>query len=128
VDFRLEKNAETTQKIPAEYNGFVYVLEGEVTIGKNKITQGQVAWLDKSNEVGESESELAFVAGKQGARFVLYAGKPHKAPIVSYGPFIADMNKDIIRLYNEYHAGQMPHLNDLPDSRKTWHRKVEEVI
>ncbi|RFS17314.1 pirin family protein [Emticicia sp. C21] len=126
VDFTLGKNTETRQEIPAEYNGFIYVLEGEVTVGKSKVTQGQVAWLDRSNEAGESE--LTFIAGEQGTRFVLYAGKPHKAPIVSYGPFIADMNKDIIRLYNEYHAGQMPHLNNLPESRKTWHRKVEAFI
>lgn len=126
VDFRVEKNAEITQEIPASYNGFIYVLEGDISVGKSKITQGQMAWLDKTNEVGESE--LLFKAGEQEARFVLYAGKPHKAPIVSYGPFIADMNKDIIRLYNEYHAGQMPHLNNLPESRKTWHRKAEAIV
>jgi redox-sensitive bicupin YhaK (pirin superfamily) len=126
VDFRLEKNMEITQEIPAEYNGFIYVLEGDVLIGENKITQGQIAWLGKANESGESE--ITFKAGELSAKFVLYAGKPHNAPIVSYGPFIADMNKDIIRLYNEYHAGQMPHLNNLPESRKTWHRKVEAFI
>lgn len=125
ADFRLKKNTETRQEIPTEYNGFIYVLEGDVLIGKNKITQGQVAWLDKGNESGESEITLK--AGEHGARFVLYAGKPHKAPIVSYGPFIGDMNKDIIRLYNEYHAGQMPHLNNLDESRKTRHRALAEL-
>ncbi|RYU94989.1 pirin family protein [Emticicia agri] len=126
IDFKLGKSIVTEQEIPAEYNGFIYVLAGDIIVGKNKITQGQVEWLDKSHESGESN--LTFTSGEQGARFVLYAGKPHKTPIVSYGPFIGDMNKDIIRLYNEYHAGQMPHLNSLPESRKMWHRKAEALI
>lgn len=125
VDFKLQKGAEIKQEIPATYNGFIYVLEGNVSVGTSNVTKGQVAWLNKAKEFGEGE--ITFKAGEQGARFVLYAGKPHNVPIVSYGPFIGDTNRDIIRLYEEYHAGKMPHLNNLPDSHKTWHRTLSEV-
>ncbi|HEY1053859.1 MAG TPA: pirin-like C-terminal cupin domain-containing protein, partial [Emticicia sp.] len=103
VHFNLERSAEVNQEIPAIYNGFIYVLDGEVSIGTTKVSKGQIAWLNKTDKSGESE--ISFIAGEQGARFVLYAGKPHNAPIVSYGPFIGDINRDIIRLYNEYNAG-----------------------
>ena len=125
VDFRLGKNIEAKQEIPAAYNGFIYVVEGNALVGTSKVTRGQVAWLSKANE--SDESEITFKAGEQGVRFVLYAAKPHHAPIVSYGPFIGDTNRDIIRLYEEYHAGKMPHLNNLDESRKTWHRKIGEL-
>lgn len=125
VDFKLGKGAEVKQEIPAAYNGFIYVLKGEVSVGESTIKEGQVAWLNKVNESGESE--ILFKPSKQGVRFVFYAALPHQASIVSYGPFIGDTNKDILRLYNEYHAGKMPHLNNLPQSSKTWHRHLSEV-
>ena len=125
VDFKLGKDAVVKQEIPATYNGFIYVLEGEVSIGTSKVKQGQVAWLNKIDE--SVESEIIFKATEQGVRFIFYAALPHQASIVSYGPFIADTNKDIIRLYNEYHAGLMPHLNNLPKSSKTWHRSLSEA-
>lgn len=125
ADFMLGKNAEARQEIPSSYNGFIYVLEGNLTIGQIQVKKGQVAWLKKTSENGESE--IIFKAGELGARFVLYAGKPHDAPIVSYGPFIGDTNRDIIRLYEEYHAGKMPHLNNLPDSRKIWHQSLSKI-
>ena len=125
VDFNLENNAEIKQEIPAAYNGFIYLLKGEVLTGESKVIQGQVAWLNKTIESGETE--LTIKAGEQGARLILYTGKPHNAPIVSYGPFIGDTNRDIIRLYEEYHAGKMPHLNHLDESRKIRHRQIAEL-
>lgn len=125
VDFILEKNTTITQHIPSTYNGFIYVLEGNVTIGETHVKNGQMAWLNEANETGETK--IVFKTDEQGARFVLYTAAPHHAPIISYGPFIGNINRDIIRLYEEYHAGKMPHLNNLDESRKTWHRKVAEL-
>lgn len=110
VDFQLNATSEVTQPIPTHYNGFVYVLEGSVTAGGRQLEKGQVGWLDSLNE---TESELHFQSSEQGARFVLYAGQPHQAPIVSHGPFIGDTQEDIVRLYREYRQGKMPHLNEI---------------
>ena len=51
-----------------------------------------------------------------GARFVLYAGEPQRDPIVSHGPFIGDSRQDIVRLHEEYRAGQFQRLSDLKAS------------
>jgi len=116
VDFNLKANSTVTQQVPSAYNGFIYVIEGTVSAEGQPVTQGQTGWLDKPEATGESE--IVFQGAAQGARFVLYAGQPHHAPIVSHGPFIGDSQDDIRRLYSEYRQGKMPHLHDLPPNRK----------
>jgi redox-sensitive bicupin YhaK (pirin superfamily) len=119
VDFQLKENTTATQQLPANYNGFIYVIDGVVQIGGTPVEQGQTGWFDKPGTAGDSE--IVFQTAEQGARFVLYAGQPHHVPVVSYGPFIGDSQADIRRLYSEYREGRMPHLNDLPSSRKILH-------
>lgn len=116
VDFTLAGNAAAGQEIPARYNGFLYVLEGEVWAGATKVQARQSAWLDEADATGESE--ITFKAAEQGARFIFYAAAPHGAQVVSHGPFIADTREDIVRLYREYNSGKMPHLNSLPEENK----------
>lgn len=115
VDFKLSATTTVTQQLPAGYNGFMFVVEGTLSVGDVRISEGQTGWL---NAAGPEESQIDFMASSQGARFVLYAAKPHNAPVVSYGPFIGDTEDDIRRLYSEYRQGKMPHLNDLPENRK----------
>ncbi|SKB77110.1 hypothetical protein SAMN05660226_03033 [Parapedobacter luteus] len=114
VDFKLGTGTERSQQIPASYNGFIYVIEGTVSIGTEQVEKDQSAWLEKTRRTGTSE--IIFKAGKQGARFILYAGEPQHAPIVSHGPFIGNSKEDIRRLYHEYNRGRMKHVNDLPES------------
>ncbi len=116
VDFKLNKDAIASQVLPSEYSGLIYVLEGEVYVGKQIIEQGQVGWLNKTSS--SAESEIIFHAPNANTHFVLYAAKPHHASIISHGPFIGDSTEDIVRLYQEYRQGEMPHLNNLPESQK----------
>ena len=41
---------------------------------------------------------VRIVAGEEGARLVLYTGRPQRDPIVSHGPFIGDSKDDIAAL------------------------------
>jgi redox-sensitive bicupin YhaK (pirin superfamily) len=116
VDFQVGKNSEVTQEIPASYNGFIYVVEGDVWVSGKKVEKEHAGWLDRSGEDGDSE--IIFHTEDQSARFILYAAEPHHAPIVSHGPFIGDNDDDIRRLYREFRAGQMPHVNDLPKDKR----------
>lgn len=120
VDFKMEAAGNVTQNVPAHYNGFIYVVEGNVEVGDTNVSAGQSGWLE--HLTSEEETEITFNAGADGARFILYAAAPHGVSVVSHGPFIGDTNEDIIRLYAEYRAGKLPHLNDLPESSKVTHR------
>jgi redox-sensitive bicupin YhaK (pirin superfamily) len=91
----------------------VFVVSGYARVGDDgaPLKVGQVGWLDRP--MGEGISTLRFAAGQEGVRLVLYAGQPQGDPIVSHGPFIGDSREDIVRLYNEYRAGQFERMSEL---------------
>lgn len=117
VDFRLNKNAAITQQIPSHFHGLVYVLKGKVKVGDKIIKAEQAGWLDRI-ETEEFETEMQFEALDNDTHFVLYAGQPHKVPLVTHGPFVADSMEDIARMYKEFRNGEFHHLNDLPEEQK----------
>lgn len=121
ADIHLHPGIATRQSLPASYNTFMYVLEGSVSVGDEKklLHQDQVGWLDRFDS--KSSSELLLTAGEAGARLVLYAAEPQGERIISHGPFIADTEQDIHRLYSEYRQGKMKHVATLPkDQALVW--------
>ncbi|MGH2648638.1 MAG: pirin family protein [Ginsengibacter sp.] len=118
ADITIKAGRKTVQQIPANYNTFLYVIKGTVMVGENKkqLTEDQVGWLDRLNEIGESDLELT--ADGEDVRLVLYAGKPTGDNIVSHGPFIGDSPEDIQRLYHEYRQGKMKHISTVPESQQ----------
>jgi redox-sensitive bicupin YhaK (pirin superfamily) len=117
ADITVESGVTSIQKIPADYNTFLYVLNGTVQVGENKTSlyKDQVGWLNIFDQNGESELKLT--AGGDGVRFVLYAGKPLHEDIVAHGPFIADDSKEIVELYKEYRQGKMKHISTVPEAQ-----------
>jgi hypothetical protein len=81
----LEPGASIEQDLPSSYNGFFYVLEGEIAVGPDAraLRPGQVGWLDRPEAGRESSIRIT---GKTQARALLYAGQPQGDPLVSYGP------------------------------------------
>ena len=118
ADITIGPSVTTIQRIPADYNTFLYVLKGDAKVGDDQklLKQDQVGWLDLFKE--EEQSELKLTSGEAGVRFVLYSGKPTGEPIVSHGPFIADSSEDIARLYNEYRQGKMKHISTVPENQR----------
>ena len=118
ADITIDAGVSTVQQIPANYNTFLYVINGSVKVGESDklLNQDQVGWLDLQTDTAQSEMELT--AGENGVRFILYAGKPTGDNIVSHGPFIADNLEDIQRLYQEYRRGKMKHISTVPESQR----------
>jgi quercetin 2,3-dioxygenase len=118
ADITIDARVTTVQQVPANYNTFLYVIKGSVKVGEDEkqLSQEQVGWLDLFGD--NASSDLKLIAGEDGVRFVLYAGKPLGENIVSYGPFIADSSEDIKRLYQEYRDGKMKHISTVPESQK----------
>ncbi|HEX8699598.1 MAG TPA: pirin-like C-terminal cupin domain-containing protein [Myxococcaceae bacterium] len=105
AEFLLEPGATVEQELPSSYNGFFYVLEGEIAVGPDAraLRPGQVGWLDRPEGGGDSTLRIT---GTTRARALLYAGQPQGDPLVSYGPFIGDTQADIVRVMREYHSGR----------------------
>jgi redox-sensitive bicupin YhaK (pirin superfamily) len=118
ADITVDAGVTTIQQIPANYNTFLYVINGNVKVGGDgkQLNTDQVGWLDLFADA--AESDLKITAGEEGARLVVYAGKPTGDHIVSHGPFIADTSDDIQRLYREYRQGKMKHISMVPESQR----------
>jgi hypothetical protein len=105
AEFLFEPGATIEQDLPSSYNGFFYVLEGEIAVGPDAraLRPGQVGWLNRPVAGGDSSIRIT---GTTRARALLYAGQPQGDPLISYGPFIGDTREDILRVMNEYRSGR----------------------
>jgi len=72
VDIRLEPGARFEQELPDSYNGFLYVLDGSVSVGadRTRLTEGQVGWLAAALVNTSSGGAVRITAGDGGARLV----------------------------------------------------------
>ncbi len=54
-----------------------------------------------------TDGDLEAVAGKEGARFLLLAGKPLNEPVVQYGPFVMTTREEIEQAIRDYQNGTL---------------------
>jgi redox-sensitive bicupin YhaK (pirin superfamily) len=118
VDLRLQPGARFDQDLSDSYNGFIFVLEGEVSAGRGstRVGGGQVGWLARPENDLEGSSSLILTAGDKGARVLLYAGERQGITIVQHGPFVGESRNDIVRLSQLYMSGKMPRISELTPS------------
>src|SRR5438128_12592186 len=102
IEARIEPHASIDQELPANYNAFVVVLEGDGTIGSSSaaVRAGEVAWLTRSDE----SSAVALTAGNQGLRVVLFGGLPLREPVVARGPFVMNTTAELNAAFAELRA------------------------
>jgi len=87
--------------VPADHTVLLYVFEGEVLAGddKIKVTESQMARLSDSGEVKLENTGAA--------RVLLLSGRPLKEPIVHYGPFVMNTREEIEQALRDYRAGTL---------------------
>jgi hypothetical protein len=108
VDFMLEPAAAIDQELPGDYSGFLYVVEGLLTIGDSRLEAGEIGWFE--HDTGPLAA-LRLRAGPMGARALLYAGKPQDERIVQRGPFVAGSEAEVAAYYAAYRAGSFPRIS-----------------
>lgn len=113
ADVSLAPHAMLREALPAEYNGFFYVIEGSVHIGDAILAKGEVGWLGPSDA-----SDLAMTGGEHGGRFVLYAGRPIREPLVQHGPFVAGSPIEIMQFHQRFRAGTFASMSQLARERR----------
>lgn len=83
LDVELPDGGQLTTRVPPEFQGFAYLLDGEAVFGANK----RKAEPPQLVLLGPGE-ELAVTDAAPGTRFMLMAGKPYgEAPLFN-GPFV----------------------------------------
>src|SRR5205823_2186400 len=85
LDVELPAGAVFRHSLASDYTAFVYAFEGSVEIGAEGRSKTLGAHRAGVTSKGE---EILLRGGDQGGRALLIAGRPLRAPIVQYGPFV----------------------------------------
>jgi quercetin 2,3-dioxygenase len=83
LDVELPKGGAFSIPVPSDFNGFVYVLEGEAGFGANRrrASRSQIAVLGPGDALAVDDAQL-------GTRFVLMVGRPYGETPVYNGPYV----------------------------------------
>jgi redox-sensitive bicupin YhaK (pirin superfamily) len=93
---------------PAEFNGLVYVLSGDGTVGaeKHPIRTGQLALLGSGDRI-----TVAANPGQDSHRpaleVLLLGGRPIGEPVAHYGPFVMNTVEELQQAIADYQAGKL---------------------
>ena len=88
-DIQLEAGKHFLHELPAGNNSFIYVFEGD---GK---FNGQYVPSNALIQLGANDNKPDFIAGEEGARFLLVSGKPINESVVQHGPFVMNSREEI---------------------------------
>lgn len=103
LNLELEAGAGFEQALPAGHTAFVVVYRGELIIGGITVSRQRLALLK-----GPSDANgVRMLAGTQGARALLLAGRPLREPIVQHGPFVMNSRAEILQAFEDYNAGRL---------------------
>jgi redox-sensitive bicupin YhaK (pirin superfamily) len=83
LDVELPNGGSFSSPIPSDFNGFVYMLEGEASFGANRRRAGraQIAVLGAGGALSVEEA-------RPGTRFLLMAGRPYGEQPIYNGPYV----------------------------------------
>ena len=101
-DWSLDDGADVTTALAPEQRAVVYVFAGAVRVGDEErvVTDGQLALLGPGQAL-----RLRGTAG--GGRLLLLAGVPLGEPVVHYGPFVMNTEREIVEAIHDYQSGKM---------------------
>lgn len=102
-DVELPANANLELPIQPDHNAFVYVYEGELTVGP---TGSQISLAASTAGVLNRGDTFSAQAGSNGARFLLLAAKPLGEPVVQYGPFVMNTKEEIEQAVRDFQSGR----------------------
>jgi len=97
-DIQLEAGKHFLHELPAGNNSFIYVFEGD---GK---FNGQYIPSNALIQLGTKDDTPDFIAGEEGARFLLVSGKPINEPVAQHGPFVMNSIEEIDEAMHDYQS------------------------
>jgi len=99
-DVEINKDKEFNYKLPSTHNSFIYLINGEIEIGKEKHDQ-----IINSTLILLSKGEDLNVRAKTNAKFLIISGKPINEEIARGGPFVMNTKAEILQAVQDYHNG-----------------------
>ena len=113
-DVQVKAGKNFQHNLPLANNSFLYIFEG------NGQLNGKNVQLNTLLVLGDKDNVSDFIAGEQGARFLLISGKPINESIVQYGPFVMNTREEIDQAMHDYQS------NNFVRDRAWFNRKKKE--
>ena len=100
MDVTVSPGSRFEQPVPAKHNAFVYVFEGEGSVGGGDVVRtGHLAVCQEGDAVGME-------AGESGVRFLLIAAEPLIEPVARFGPFVMNTQEELIEAVRDFQGGR----------------------
>lgn len=100
LDIQLAPYSETVIPLPISHNAFVYLFEGEVSIGHELLSSHNACVLSDG-------SGVALYTQEKSARMLLLAGKPLGEPVAQYGPFVMNTMEEVEQAIDDYRHNRL---------------------
>lgn len=110
LHYRIEPGGSVTQQVPATYNAFAYVVDGEGRFEEEseRAGDGQMVIFAQDGDEVRIENPAAAVATLD---VLLIAGMPLNEPVARYGPFVMNTEAEIRQAIEDYRQGRMGAIN-----------------
>jgi quercetin 2,3-dioxygenase len=105
LDVHLDSDGLFTIPLPDDWNGFVYVYQGQVTAGDSRNEKIIVPQQSMGIISGEGDLELSALDGD--VRFLLLAGEPIGEPVARLGPFVMNTREELFKASDDYRRGKL---------------------
>ena len=109
LHYRIKPGGAATQKMPATYNAFAYIVEGEGLFGaeSERAADGQMVLFAQDGD----EVKIQNPAANATLEVLLIAGVPLNEPVARYGPFVMNTEGEIRQAIEDYQLGRMGAIN-----------------
>ena len=102
IDLELASHGTESITLPHGHNAFVYCYQGAVSVSKSDptlVSHRQLAVLSPGDHV-------TLLAGADGARLIVVAGRPFGEPVARYGPFVMNTREELIQAVDDLRNGR----------------------
>ena len=110
LDILMPANTRFVQDVPQGHNAFVYVYEGDVSIGDPDANDHHAPRALRRAEMGilanTADADEVVITTTAPARLLLIAGKPLGEPVAQYGPFVMNTQEELRQAVTDYQAGR----------------------
>lgn len=106
LNAKLTSGATVDFDFPANYNTFLLVIEGSITInGEEKVPTDHLALF-------ENEGESFSITADEDSLVLVLSGEPINEPIAAHGPFVMNTQQELIEAFQDFNQGKFGHLED----------------
>ncbi len=98
LDVSLPAGNHFSESLPPRFNGFVYLIDGELEIAGTSVGSRSLAVL--------GEGERVDIEARQESRLLLVAGQSLDEPVARRGPFVMNNEAELQQAFRDYQEGR----------------------